>query len=101
MMFQTISADVFFVHQVEAMELSTLSPEMPALLKEMGSNYDPEKLTRIMNARGADLYLRAAQIASVFGGFIAKLGKDYATGQIEPKMKKRSAQLRNLLANLG
>lgn len=83
------------------MELSNLTPEMPALLKEMGSSYDPEKLTRIMNARGADLYLRAAQIASAFGGFIAKLGQDYATGRIEVNMKKRSIQLRNLLAKLG
>ncbi|EFJ48762.1 hypothetical protein VOLCADRAFT_90582 [Volvox carteri f. nagariensis] len=30
--------------QVQAMELDTLTPEMPLLLKEMGMNYDPDRL---------------------------------------------------------
>lgn len=83
------------------MELNTISPELPNLLREMGVSYDPEKLTTVMDARGPDLYVRAAQIASSFGVLIARLLKDYATGQLEANMGKRSVQLRNLLTRLG
>ncbi|GMH40760.1 hypothetical protein BSKO_08664 [Bryopsis sp. KO-2023] len=86
---------------VEAMELNTLTPEMPALLKEMGVSYDPEKLSEVMNTRQSELYVRAARVAGTLGTFVAKLGQDYATGRLEANMPKRAARLRDLLAELG
>jgi hypothetical protein len=33
------------------MELDTLTPDMPQLLKEMGIKYDPDKLAAVLNTR--------------------------------------------------
>lgn len=36
---------------VDAMELSSLTPQLPALLAEMGVQYDPEKLASVLSSR--------------------------------------------------
>lgn len=42
---------LFFAPQVQAMELDTLTPDMPALLKEMGVAYDPQLLADRLASR--------------------------------------------------
>lgn len=44
------------------MELDTLSPDMPELLKEMGISYNPDKLSAVLNKRWPQVYGRAVQV---------------------------------------
>lgn len=39
------------LRRVDAMELSTLTPELPSLLVEMGVSYDPERLAEALSSR--------------------------------------------------
>lgn len=87
--------------QVEAMELDTLTPSLPELLVEMGIQYDPERLTRVLDRRRGELYARAAQVAATVGAFLATLGRDYAMGQFRSNMEVRSKELRRILYELG
>ncbi|CAD7705399.1 unnamed protein product [Ostreobium quekettii] len=86
---------------VEAMEIDTLTPELPKLLVEMGIEYDPEKLAKTLERRKVVLYSRAAQVAASLGTFFAKLARDYATGRFEAHMKKRADELSSILGKLG
>eukprot|EP00798_Chlamydomonas_sp_ICE-L_P023264 gene23264-30493_t len=72
------------------MELDTLTPELPALLMELGIKYDPDRLAEVLNKKWPQL-----------GGFIASVAADYAVGSIETNMPKRAKQLRKLLGDLG
>ena len=61
--------------QVEAMELRSLAPNLPALLAEMGVSYDPERLALALKGREIELSSRAVQVASMLGGCIAAVAK--------------------------
>ncbi|KAJ9512695.1 hypothetical protein QJQ45_018800 [Haematococcus lacustris] len=86
---------------VEAMELNTLSPEMPQLLVEMGMNYDPDKLSKVLADSWPQVYARAITVSTSLGAFVAGLAQDAALGQLERRAPQRAAQLRKLLASLG
>ncbi|EFJ48862.1 hypothetical protein VOLCADRAFT_117484, partial [Volvox carteri f. nagariensis] len=86
---------------VQAMELDTLTPEMPLLLKEMGMNYDPDRLAAVLNKRWPQVYTRAVQVSATLGGFTAAVARDYALGQFEANMPQRARELRTLLGKLG
>lgn len=81
--------DDLFMLQVEAMELDTLTPDMPALLVEMGLRYDPDKLAAVLNSKWPAVYGRAVRIAAVLGTFIAKYARDMALGTTEVNMRQR------------
>jgi hypothetical protein len=138
--------------QVDAMELDTLTPDLPQLLVEMGIRYDPDKLAATLSTKwpqvrgqaaaaaaaaaataaaakgGAaaeaarssssivvhitcthpqptqpnqQVYGRAVRIAASLGGFIAKVGRDYALGSIDRNAPARAVELRSLLSGLG
>ena len=91
----------FFPTQVDAMELSTLSPEMPALLGEMGHLYDPDKLAEVLSQRPTFLTARAITIAGALGGIITGILADIASGSFESNAERRAEQLRSTLAGLG
>ena len=57
--------------QVDAMELNSL--DMPALLAELGANYDPERLAEALRSRPWDLRKRALRIAATLGAFLTSL----------------------------
>lgn len=86
---------------VDAMELSSLTPEMPALLAEMGVAYDADKLSNALSTRPTELAGRAVRVATSLGGFFAKLAADYATGSLESNAPLRATQLRSILSRLG
>ncbi|KAL6760462.1 ABC1 family-domain-containing protein [Haematococcus lacustris] len=83
------------------MELNTLSPEMPQLLVEMGMNYDPDKLSKVLADSWPQVYARAITVSTSLGAFVAGLAQDAALGQLERRAPQRAAQLRKLLASLG
>lgn len=92
---------VQMVLQVQAMELDTLTPDLPVLLKELGIKYDPDKLANVLSSRWPQVYARALKISAYLGGFIASVAKDAALGQLETNMKTRADELRRLLSRLG
>jgi hypothetical protein len=55
------------------MELQTLTPELPQLLREIGVKYDPDRLARVLSSRKLEIGGRAVRVAAVLGGFIATL----------------------------
>jgi hypothetical protein len=61
--------------QVEAMELKTLTPDMPQLLTEMGVRYDPQRLADALRGREIEISARAVQVATMLGGCIAGVAK--------------------------
>lgn len=85
----------------EAMELNTITPELPELLTEMGVQYDPDRLSHALRSKRTELVTRALQISTSLGTFIAQLVRDYATGQIRRNMKLRARQLTTVLTKLG
>lgn len=64
----SVSGVLLTAFQVEAMELDTLTPELPKLLIEMGIKYDPERLTEALDRRRGVLYSRAAQVGQIERG---------------------------------
>ncbi|WIA09229.1 hypothetical protein OEZ85_008638 [Tetradesmus obliquus] len=86
---------------VEAMELDTLTPDLPALLVEMGIRYDPDKLAGHLASKWPQVYGRAVRIAVSLGGFIARVARDAALGQLEERSAVRAVELRKLLSGLG
>ena len=56
---------------VEAMELDSLTPELPQLLVDMGVRYDPDRLAEALSGRRAELAARSVQVAASLGRFIA------------------------------
>lgn len=48
---QTLCLTCFSPGRVDAMELSTLTPELPQLLADMGVRYDPERLANALGSR--------------------------------------------------
>ncbi len=78
------------------MELDTLTPEMPALLAEMGLAYDPDKLAAVLNSRRHRVYGRAVRIGASLGGFIVKLTRDYALGTWERNLEVCATSMLNL-----
>jgi hypothetical protein len=92
------ASDWFFTESgqrdwVEAMELDTLTPDLPALLLEMGIRYDPERLADTLSSKWPQVYGRAVRIATSLGGFIARVARDYALGQVEARMADRCVLL--------
>ncbi|GAX83275.1 hypothetical protein CEUSTIGMA_g10701.t1 [Chlamydomonas eustigma] len=86
---------------VEAMELTTLSPEMPSLLKEMGVKYDPDRLAAVLSSNWPQVYSRALYISTSLGGFITKVAADVALGTVDKNLSLRAKELRNVLGALG
>jgi predicted unusual protein kinase regulating ubiquinone biosynthesis (AarF/ABC1/UbiB family) len=83
------------------MELSTISPELPQLLADMGIAYDPDRLAASLSLRPTALAARAALVASSLGGFVAAVLADMASGRVEQNAEARAGQLRKVLARLG
>ncbi|MEW5298504.1 MAG: hypothetical protein WDW36_001619 [Sanguina aurantia] len=86
---------------LEAMQMDQLTPEMPELLREMGVNYDPQRLAAVLSKRWPVVYSRAILIATSLGGFVAAVASDVALGNVEVNMAKRAGELRDLLSGLG
>jgi hypothetical protein len=83
------------------MELSTLTPELPSLLAEMGVRYDPERLAAALSSRPTELAARSLRVAASLGGFITKVLADLASGSLEANAPQRAGQLRAVLSGLG
>jgi hypothetical protein len=64
------NADAWFYSEqgqkdwVEAMELDTLTPDLPQLLIEMGIKYDPDKLAAQLSSRWPQVRARAGGVHS-------------------------------------
>eukprot|EP00873_Tetraselmis_striata_P044616 jgi/Tetstr1/464880/TSEL_009617.t1 len=86
---------------VDAMELDTLTPDMPALLQELGVSYDPDRLASALAPRSGELNARAVKVATTLGLFLSRVARDYATGRLEQNMERRAGQLRKVLSDLG
>ena len=86
---------------VEAMQLTTLTPELPQLLRDMGIKYEPDRLAASLSRRSGDLNNRAIKVALLLGGFLTGVLSDAATGQLENNSAKRAQQLRKVLSDLG
>lgn len=86
---------------VDAMELSTLTPELPQLLADMGVRYDPERLAEALGSRPTELAARSVQVAAALGGFITRVLADVASGSFESNAPQRAQQLRAVLSGLG
>ena len=64
--------------QVAAMDVESLpatSPEMAALLTEMGTAYDPDRLAQALQNRRAEVSARAIRVTATLGAFVARLAK--------------------------
>ncbi|PSC69892.1 putative aarF domain-containing kinase chloroplastic [Micractinium conductrix] len=83
------------------MELSTLTPDLPQLLMDMGVHYDPERLAAALSSRPTELAARSVQVAASLGGFITRVLADLASGSIESNAPLRARQLRTVLSGLG
>ena len=83
------------------MELSSLTPDLPALLADMGACYDPERLAAALADRPGDLAARALRVATSLGGFITLVVADVASGSLEGNAATRAVQLRRALTQLG
>lgn len=86
---------------VDAMELSTLTPDLPQLLAEMGVRYDPDRLAAALSSRPTELAARSVKVATSLGGFITRLLADMASGSLEANTPQRAKQLRTVLSTLG
>ena len=83
------------------MQLSSLTPELPTLLREMGIKYEPERLAASLGKRSDELNKRAFRVATSLGRFLTAILTDYATGQLTNNAEYRSKQLRDVLSDLG
>lgn len=83
------------------MQLTTLTPELPGLLEEMGMQYEPDRLAASLSQRPTDLAARAIRVAASLGGFITSVLADFASGQLESNTVSRAKQLRKVLGGLG
>ncbi|GAB4814519.1 hypothetical protein N2152v2_001565 [Parachlorella kessleri] len=83
------------------MELSTLTPDLPKILLEMGVKYDPERLAAAFKEKPVELAGRAAVVAARLGGFITLVLADIASGSFDANTPQRAIQLRKVLSNLG
>lgn len=52
-----------------------LTPDMPALLTEMGVNYNPAKLAEALKGREVEISARAVKVASTLAGCIGNVLK--------------------------
>jgi hypothetical protein len=86
---------------VDAMELTTLTPDMPALLNELGQHYDAERLSAALETRQGELTRRAVRVVARLGGFFSLLLADAAAGRLESSAPKRAVQLRGVITGLG
>ncbi|KAG7674837.1 hypothetical protein Ndes2526B_g07677 [Nannochloris sp. 'desiccata'] len=86
---------------VEAMQLTTLTPELPLLLREMGIKYEPERLAASLGQRPGELNKRAFRVAISLGRFLTAIIADYASGQLYNNAESRSKQFRDVLSDLG
>ncbi|CAL5221960.1 g4241 [Coccomyxa viridis] len=86
---------------VEAMELRSIAPDLPALLAEMGVSYDPDRLSQALKGREIEISARAVKVATMLGACIAAVAKDYTLGQLEQNEKLRARQLCKTLSQLG
>ena len=55
--------------------LPATSPEMAALLTEMGTAYDPARLAQALQNRRAEVSARAIRVTAALGAFLARLAK--------------------------
>jgi len=86
---------------VDAMELDSLTPDMPVLLQELGVSYDPDRLASALAPRSGELNARAVKVATTLGLFLSRVGQDFATGRLEKNMERRACELRKALGDLG
>jgi aarF domain-containing kinase len=83
------------------MQLTTLTPELPELLREMGIKYEPERLAASLGQRPGELNKRAFKVATSLGRFLTAIIADYASGQLYNNAEYRSKQFRDVLSDLG
>ncbi len=57
------------------MELRTLTPDLPALLSEMGVQYNPGKLADALKGREVEISARAVKVATTLGACIVNVVK--------------------------
>lgn len=57
------------------MELKQPSSDMPELLRELGLNYDPDRLAQVLKSRGGEVRARAIQVTATVGAFLARILK--------------------------
>ena len=57
------------------MELRTLTPDMPALLAEMGVSYNPDKLAEALKGREVEISARGVKVATTFAGCLGNILK--------------------------
>lgn len=83
------------------MELDSLTPELPAIIAEMGYQYDPVRLAAELDKRPTEVTARAFLVASRLSVFIASVLRDMATNSVEKNAPRRARELRDTLAGLG
>ena len=72
----TAQAYVRVAHaQVDAMELKNQGPELAAVLRDMGVNYNPRRLANALKGRELEVSARAVRVTYTLGRFIASLAK--------------------------
>lgn len=58
---------------ISAMEVGDIDRELPALLTELGVNYDPDRLSDALKDRQLEVTQKALTVAMVFGDVITKI----------------------------
>jgi hypothetical protein len=83
------------------MEIEDLEQNLPERLSELGANYDPQKLAAMFSHKKGELSARAVAVSGALGGFLSRIAKDWATGQLQSNTEKRAHQLMTTLTRLG
>lgn len=65
------------------MKVEELPENLPALLLELGANYDPDRLAAILRTRRTEVAGRAISVAGSLGIWLLSLAADYAAGNLE------------------
>ncbi len=56
---------------------------MPQLIVQMGIQYDPAKLAKVLEDKWPQVYGRAIKISALLGGFVATLVQDSVLGNLQ------------------
>lgn len=78
-----------------------MAKDVPAMLRELGVHYDPERLAEMFRDRRSVVYGRALTVSGAVGGFVAALLRDWAVGALESNAPRRARQLARMLSGLG
>lgn len=57
------------------MDVKAISQDVAATLRDMGPDYDPDRLARALKGHEYQLTSRAAQVTLALGGFAARVAK--------------------------